>query len=330
MRTMSRWLPLVALSLAACSAEHSPTAPPADSHEPGTSLHSDLFTVAGELIFDSEGRDINDSGVVVGHATAISPFRSGPAVWAPPDYEGAWLPTSPGMNHSDALHVSNDGTILGVECASVSTGCVPTIWRDGSITHLTGLDTATGICPCDGDVVIGAILAGGVRHAAVAVDGFPLDAGVPDGFAQSIFTAIARGHIVGTATRADGSTAAFSWSPADGWVELPDGDGARVVDVNSFGDAIGGSADGALFWPRDGGAPTVETVGRFIALSDSATVIGSQPFGDTGLRVPDFWYPASGWDLGGGSPTEEWVAMSGRGYIVRLVHANGQIITETP
>lgn len=334
MRTISGWLPLLVLSLAACSAENSPTAPPPVTRVPGGSVsRTDIMSVGGTPVMSVVGHAINDSGLLVGHVFNASPPISGPAVWAPPEYTGELLPTSAGMSFSDATDVSNDGTILGLECISLGDGCVPTVWSEGVITHLTALDTATDICPCDGETVIGASVVDGVRHATVAIQGFPLDAGVPDGFVSSIFTAVAFGHIVGNAMRADGSTAAFRWTPAGGWVMLPGGDQGVVFDVNSRGDAIGATPDGNAFWPGDGSAPTIEPIGKFEAINDSGLVVGEAPLG-TGFPNPEpgapnggaFWRLDSGWESEG-TAFSEWVAINSSGAFIELFPANGSIQT---
>lgn len=326
MRTIPGWLPLLALSLAACSAEHSPTAPPETRAPGGTVSRADIMSVGGTPYMFAVGSAINDSGVVVGLVSNAEPQSGAPALWAPPEYTGELLPTSPEMSVSLATDLANDGTVLGLECTSPDSGCVPTIWRDGVITHLTALDTATDICPCDGETVIGASIVDGVRHATVAIQGFPLDAGVPDGFVASIFTALANGHIVGDATRADGSTAAFRWTPKGGWVMLPGGDNATVFDVNSHGDAIGRTADGNAFWPGDGSAPTIEPIGSFAAIDDAGLVVGVAPLGAGAPDGGAFWRLDSGWESEG-TAFSEWVAINSQGSFLELIHANGSIMT---
>jgi hypothetical protein len=334
MRTVSGWLPLLAVSLAACSADRSPTAPAPVEKTPGSvASQIDILSVDGTTVPYAIGRAISDSLLVVGIASKVSPDPSRAAMWAPPDYAGEYLPESPGIDFSEATDVSDDGTIVGVECAPSLGGCVPTMWRDGAITHLTALDTATDICPCDGDVVVGAALVDGVRHAAVTVQGFPLDAGVPDGFSASIFTAVANGHIVGNATRADGSTAAFRWTPGGGWVMLPGADHAMVIDVNSHGDAIGRATDGNAFWPGNGSAPTIEPIGIFEAIDDAGLVVGEAPLG-TGFPNPPegapdggaLWRLDSGWESGG-IAFSTWVAINARGNLLELIRGNGSIMT---
>lgn len=334
MRTASGWLPLLALFLAACSADRSPTAPAPVESPPGTvSSQIEIMTVEGTPVPYAIGRAINDSLLVVGIASKVSPDASRAVMWAPPAYAGEYLPESPGIDFSEATDVSNDGTIVGVECASSLGGCVPTMWRGGAITHLTALDTATDICPCDGDVVVGAALVDGVRHAAVTVQGLLLDAGVPDGFSASIFTAVAKGHFVGNATRADGSTAAFRWTPSGGWVMLPDGDRARVFDVNSHGDAIGRTTDGNAFWPGDGSSPIIEPIGTFEAIDDAGRVVGEAPLG-TGFPNPPqgapdggaFWRVDSGWESGG-IAFSRWMATNAQGNYLELIRGSGSVMT---
>lgn len=333
MRTRSGWLTLLALSLAACSADRSPTAPPATRVPGNTVSRVEIMTLGGTPVMYAVGNAINDSGLVVGWVSNISPLLDGAALWAPPDYTGELLPTSAGMGYSSATDVANDGTVLGLECASVGNGCVPTVWRDGVITHLTALDTATDICPCDGETVVGAAIVDGVRHATVAIQGFPLDAGVPDGFVSSIFTAVANGHIVADAQRSDGSTAAFSWTPSGGWVMLPGGDHATVFDVNSHGDAIGRTTDGNAFWPGDGSSPTIEPIGMFEAIDDAGLVVGEAPLG-TGLPNPPedapsggaFWRLDSGWESEG-TALSRWVAINAQGDFLELVRGNGTVMT---
>lgn len=334
MRTLPGWLALLALTLAACSADRSPTAPPPVTREPGNSVsRTDIMSLGGTPVMYAVGNAINDSGLVVGYVSNISPFLEGAALWAPPEYAGELLPRSPGMDYSNATDVANDGTILGVECASAGNGCVPTTWRNGAITHLTALDTATDLCPCDGETVLGAAMVDGVRHAAVAIQDLLLDAGIPDGFVSSIFTAVAYGHFVGEAARADGSTAAFRWTPSGGWAMLPGGELATVVDVNSHGDAIGRTPDGNAFWPGDGSAPTIEPIGTFEALDDSGLVVGEAPLG-TGFPNPPegapdggaFWRLDSGWESEG-TALSRWVAINSQGSFLELVRGNGSVMT---
>ena len=329
MRTIPGWLPLLALSLAACSAERSPTAPPPETRAPGgTVSRAEIMSVGGAPMTFAIGHAINDSGLVVGFAGTASIESGGAAIWAPPDYVGEFLPRSPGMGYSEATDVSNDGTVLGVECVSVSSACQLTTWRNGTITHLDALDTATDICPCDGETVVGASIVDGVRHATVAIHGFSLDAGVPDGFVSSIFTAVANGHFVGDATRANGSTAAFRWTPAGGWAMLPGGDFASVVDVNSHGDAIGRTPneDANAFWPGDGSAPTIEPVGNFFALDDAGLVVGYAPITQFGPPAGKLWSRDSGW--GGGSiEFSQYVAINSQGSYLELAPGSGGTIT---
>jgi hypothetical protein len=327
MRSITGWVPLLALFLAACSAEHSPTAPPPETRAPGgTVSRADILGVGGEPMMNVIGHAINDSGLVVGYAATASLEPSGAAIWAPPDYVGEFLPRSPGMGYSEATDVANDGTVLGEECVSASSSCVPTIWRNGTITHLDALDTATDICPCDGETVVGAATVDGVWHAAVAIQGFQLDAGVPDGFVSSIFTAVANGHIVGNATRANGSTAAFRWTPAGGWAMLPGGDQGKVVDVNSHGDAIGQTPDGNAFWPGGGGAPTIEPVGTFLALDDAGLVVGYAPITQFGPPAGKLWSLDSGWD-GGNNVFSQYVAINSQGSFLELAPGAGGTMT---
>lgn len=327
MRDVCGWLPLLVLSLAACSAEHSPTAPPPETRAPGTSVsRADILSVAGEPMMNAIGHAINDSGLVVGYAATASLNPSGAAIWSPPDYVGEFLPRSPGMGYSEATDVSNDGTVLGVECASAGSGCVPTIWRNGTITHLDALDTATDICPCDGETVVGALFVDGVRHATVAIQGFPLDAGVPDGFVSSIFTAVANGHIVGVATRANGSTAAFRWTPSGGWVMLPGGDFWNVIDVNSHGDAIGSTSDGNAFWPGDGSAPTIEPIGTFLALGDGGLVVGYAPITQFGPPAGKLWSRDSLWG-GGHNEFSQYVAINSQGDYLEIAPTDSGTMT---
>ncbi len=329
MRTKSGWLPLLALSLAACSAEPSPTAPPPTTREPGTGVsRADIMSVAGAPMMFAIGHAINDSGLVVGFAGTASLNPSGAAIWEPPDYVGEFLPMSPGMGYSEATDVSNDGTVLGVECVTASSSCTPTIWRNGTITHLDALSAATDICPCDGETVVGAAIVDSVSHATVAIQGFPLDAGVPDGFVSSIFTAVANGHIVGDATRADGTTAAFRWTPSGGWVMLPGGDFASVIDVNSHGDAIGRlpNEDANAFWPGDGSAPTIEPIGTFAAIDDAGLVAGTAPITQFGPPAGELWRRDTGWQ-GSGVVGSEFIAMDSQGNYLELVHGSGETMT---
>ncbi|HEU4584915.1 MAG TPA: hypothetical protein VFR95_04150 [Gemmatimonadaceae bacterium] len=133
MRTVSGWLPLLAVSLAACSADRSPTAPaPVEKVPGGVSSQIDIMTVGGTPVPNAIGRAINDSLLVVGIASKVSPDPSRAVIWAPPAYAGEYLPESPGIVFSEATDVSNDGTVVGVECAPTLGGCVPTMWRDGA------------------------------------------------------------------------------------------------------------------------------------------------------------------------------------------------------
>jgi probable HAF family extracellular repeat protein len=274
------------------------------------------------------GRAINDSGVVAGFVSNAARDIGTAALWRPPEYTGELLPLSPGMTVSIATDLANDGTVLGMECAAPQSGCVWTLWRDGSITHLTALDAITGICPCDGETVVGGVIVDGVMHAAVAIQDFPLDAGVPDGFVSSIFTAVANGHVVGEAKRANGTTAAFRWTPAGGWAMLPGGDVATVIDVNSHGDAIGWlpAEDANAFWPGDGSAPTLEPNGTFTALDDAGVVVGMEPITQFGPPVGELWSRDSGWQ-GNGSEGSQFVAINALGSFLELVYGNAGIMT---
>ncbi|HEY9427324.1 MAG TPA: hypothetical protein VIR34_09230 [Gemmatimonadaceae bacterium] len=327
MRTLPGWLPLFALFVAACSAEHSPTAPPPVTRVPGGSVsRADIMSVGGAAMMFAIGHAINDSGLVVGYAATASLNPSGAAIWSPPEYVGEFLPRSPGMGYSEATAVANDGTVLGVECITQGSSCVPTIWRNGTITHLDALSAATDICPCDGETVIGASIVDGVLHATVAIQGFPLDAGVPDGFVSSSFTAIANGHIVGEAKRANGFTAAFRWTPSGGWVMLPLGNYGTVIDVNSHGDAIGSTADGNAFWPGDGSAPTIEPIGTFAALDDAGLVVGDAPITQFGPPGGELWRLDSGWQ-GNAFVGSQFVAINSQGSFLELVYGNAGIMT---
>ena len=334
MRQMHAWLPLLALTLAACSADRSPTAPrPASETPPQGTSRDEIMTIGGAPVTSVEGHAVNDSGVMVGTVFNASPPLNGPAIWTPPDYTGELLPTTPGMGFADATDIANDGTVLGLECEKSGVGCVPTVWRDGAITHITALDTATALCPCDGEVVVGSSIVDGLRHATMMIHGLVLDGGVPDGFTSSIFTAVSHGHFVADATRADGSTAAFRWSPSGGWVMLPEGDHASVRDVNSRGDAIGGTPDGNAFWPGDGSAPVIEPIGTFEAVDDSGLVVGEAPLG-IGFPNPEppdvsggaFWRSGSGWESEG-LAFSRWVDINSWGMFIELFPASGFIQT---
>lgn len=329
MRTRSGWLPLLAVSLAACSADRSPTAPAPVEKAPGSvSSQIDILSVDGTTVPYAIGRAISDSLLVVGIASKVSTDPSRAVMWAPPAYAGEYLPESPGIVFSEATDVANDGTVLGVECVDASSTCTPTIWRNGTITHLDALDTATDICPCDGETVVGASIVDGVRHATVAIQGFPLDAGVPDGFVSSIFTAVANGHIVGEAKRANGTTAAFRWTPAGGWAMLPGGDHATVIDVNSHGDAIGWmpSEYANAFWPGDGSAPTIEPVGNFLALDDAGLVVGYAPMTQFGPPAGKLWSRDSGWG-GGHNEYSQYVAINSQGSYLEIAPGDSGTMT---
>ena len=176
--------------------------------------------------------------------------------------------------------------------------------------------------------MVGALMVDGVQHAAVAIHGLPLDAGVPNGFVSSIFTAVANGHIVGNARRANGSTAAFRWTPAGGWAMLPGGDFASVIDVNSHGDAIGRTPneDANAFWPGDGSAPTIEPVGNFFALDDAGLVVGYAPITQFGPPAGKLWHRDSGWD-GGTNEFSQYVAINSQGSFLELVYSDAGIMT---
>ncbi len=324
MRKLSRWLPLLALTLAACSAADSPTAPPPQTRAPGTSVsRADIIGAAGTPYSYSIGRAINDSGLVAGFVSNTAFVMGTAALWRPPEYKGELLPLSPGMTVSVATDLSNDGTVLGMECAASQSGCVWTLWRDGSITHLTALDTIAGICPCDGETVVGAMFVDGVQHAAVAIQDFPLDAGVPDGFVSSIFTAVANGYIVGEAERANGTTAAFRWTPAGGWAMLPGGEHATVIDVDSHGDAIGWLPNeyANVYWPGDGSAPIIEPIGAFLAVGGAGLVVGYAPMTQFGPPVGKLWSPGSHWH-NGGSEFSQYVAINSHGSYLEVAPTN--------
>ncbi|MEO7040050.1 MAG: hypothetical protein ABI446_11875 [Gemmatimonadaceae bacterium] len=175
---------------------------------------------------------LNDSGDVVG-ATA-----SGGVLWHGALHERIALPIIP-------TAIANDGTVAGSVDGHAAT------WKSGRVTILdTATSVALAICRCESATVVGSVQVDGVTHAAIWVDGIPIDAGLPPSSSHAEFSSIAAGFIVGNAIvhqpdpRAGGFAdleAPYSWSHSGGWRPLIFGQlsvGA-ITSLNSHGFAVG-------------------------------------------------------------------------------------------
>lgn len=119
--------------------------------------------------------------------------------------------------------------------------------RNGQLIPLdTASSTATAICRCASETVVGSVEVNGEQHAAIWVGGVRIDAGVPPDGTSSEFTGAANGRFVGiadvpTLNLNTGTTAlapqAFSWSHATGWHKLSRDDAlvSYVTGVNKQG-----------------------------------------------------------------------------------------------
>jgi hypothetical protein len=223
-------------ALAACHAD-SPIAPSGPKQvDRNPNFPTSLF--ANYTPFELPGAgtgvvaDINDGGDAVGIADGTG------AIWRGAAHTKGDLPFIPAA-------IANDGTIAG----NLDGHAV--VFKNGQLIPLDSApSTATAICGCASETVVGSVEVNGVRHAAIWVGGVRIDAGVPAGGTFSEFTGAANGHFVGNAgvpsIGEDGSFGniepqAFTWSHATGWHQLAGGFSAIsfVTSVNDHGISVG-------------------------------------------------------------------------------------------
>ena len=236
---------------------------------------------------------INDSSVVVGSLTDGSPQVA--TIWSPPDFKPTALPLPGDTGISFGTRIANDGTVLGQICDSLNQHCRWVTWKNGTITPVTPQGDARGICPCDGQVIVGGLMVDDVQHAVVWTHGKVLDVGVPPGFKSAEFTAVDEGFMAGAAVDTRGGLVPFRWSPQFGFQILPTL--GHALDVNSSGTVL---VDDGRVYPLGGspiGFPSDLETGAFYlgtALNDSGWVAGVFQFaGDDELPPPQ----AGAWNI---------------------------------
>jgi len=256
------------IALTACRAD-APVAPSQPGHSDlNPNFPAELFANYTPVELPGAGTgivaDINDGGDAVGVADGAG------AIWRGAAHTKGDLPFNPAA-------IANDGTIAG----NLDGHAV--MFRNGQLIPLdSASSTATAICRCASETIVGSVVVNGERHAAIWVGGVRIDAGVPPGGTSSEFTGAANGHFVGNAdvpTRNLNTGTieilqqAFSWSHDTGWHNLmaPWDLVSFVTGVNSKGFAVGG--EGRVLIPDPIGV-AFDTLG-----------IISEYFGDPQLRI---------------------------------------------
>jgi hypothetical protein len=244
--------------------------------------------------------DINDGGDAVGVADGAG------AIWRGAAHTKGDLPFIPAA-------IANDGTIAGnLDGRAV-------MFKNGQLIPLdSASSTATAICRCASETVVGSVEVNGERHAAIWVGGVRIDAGVPPDGTSSEFTAAANGRFFGIAdvpTRNLNTGTieilpqAFSWSHETGWHNLASSWAlvSSVTGVNNQGISVG--SEGRVLIPDLLGV-AFDSVGEigdpffgdpsFLrekipkAINDSNTIAGNFPDAPSGSV-------ALVMDLGGGA-----------------------------
>jgi hypothetical protein len=296
MRTAAVARVLTVLLLAACSGDRltsvakTPSPPERETAQGGILLNNS-GSPAEELTVAA----INDSGIVAGSLTDGSPQIA--TTWAPPNYNPTALPLPGDTGTSFGTRIANDGTVLGEICDSAGQHCTWVTWKNGTITPVTPQGDAHDICPCDGQVIVGGLVVGGVQHAVIWTHGKLLDVGMPPGSTGAEFVAVDEGFMAGNASGPGGG--AFRWSPQFGFQMLPGA--ADALDVNSSGTVL---VSNDRVYPLGGppiAFPTDFETGNFsmgTALNDSGWVAGVFTFrGDDAEPPPS----AGAWNIGTGN-----------------------------
>lgn len=261
------------VALAACRAD-APFAPSEPGHlDLNPAFPAGLFASYTPVELPGAGTgivaDINDGGDAVGVADGAG------AIWRGAAHTKGDLPFAPAA-------IANDGTIAG----NLDGHAV--MFRNGQLIPVdTATSTATAICRCASETIVGSVVVNGDRHAAIWVGGVRIDAGVPPGGTSSEFTGAANGHFVGNAdvpTRNLNTGTieilpqAFSWSHDTGWHNLMGSWDlvSSVTGVNSKGIAVGGEGRVLILDP--------------IGVAFDSLAIISEYFGDPQLlreTIPD-------------------------------------------
>jgi hypothetical protein len=275
---------LALVALAACRAD-TPLAPSKPAHvDRNPDFPAELFASYTPVELSGVGTGIvvgiNDGGDAVGIADGAG------AIWRGAAHTKGDLPFIPAA-------IANDGTIAG----NLDGHAV--MFRNGQLIPLdSATSTATAICRCSSETIVGSVEVNGQRHAAIWVGGVRIDAGVPPDGSSSEFTGAANGRFVGNAevpTRNLNTGAieilpqAFSWSHETGWHNLM---GfwdlvSSVTGVNSKGIAVG--SEGRVLIPDPIGV-AFDSLGIIIeyfgnpeflpetipyAINDSGTIAGN-------------------------------------------------------
>ena len=173
------------VALAACRAD-APLAPSEPGHaDRNPNIPEGLFASYTPVELPGAGTgivaDINDGGDAVGVADGAG------AIWRGVAHTKGDLPFIPAA-------IANDGTIAG----NLDGHAV--MFRNGQLIPLdTASSTATAICRCASETIVGSVEVNGEQHAAIWVGGVRIDAGVPLGGTSSEFTAAASGRFFGIA-----------------------------------------------------------------------------------------------------------------------------------
>jgi hypothetical protein len=173
------------VALTACRAD-APLAPSEPGHlDRNPDVPADLFASYTPVELRGAGTgivaDINDGGDAVGVADGAG------AIWRGAAHTRGDLPFIPAA-------IANDGTIAG----NLDGHAV--MLRNGQLIPLdSASSTATAICRCASETVVGSVKVSGEQHAAIWVGGVRIDAGVPPDGTSSEFTGAANGRFVGIA-----------------------------------------------------------------------------------------------------------------------------------
>ncbi|HEY5231067.1 MAG TPA: hypothetical protein VIJ11_09280 [Galbitalea sp.] len=282
------------VALAACRAD-APVAPSEPGHsDRNPNFPAELYANYTPVELPGAGTgivaDINDGGDAVGVADGAG------AIWRGAAHTKGDLPFIPAA-------IANDGTIAG----NLHGHAV--MFKNGQLIPLdTASSTATAICRCASETIVGSVEVNGVQHAAIWVGGVRIDAGLPPDGASAEFTGAANGRFVGNAdvpTRNLNTGTieilpqAFSWSHDTGWHNLMGSWDllSSVTGVNSQGIAVGSEVRVLIPDPIGVALDTLGIISEYFgdpqllpekipdAINDSGTMAGNDYSGSVALLM---------------------------------------------